>query len=345
LAKRDIVSEIQEVLIRSRGRSGVWPPDRLSFLEWSLKRLGAVGGMDEVFKYFPIGAIACVEGYFRRVIAHLIDRGSPYSENAGDLGRAIEGKVDLRGVLAIQEDKLTAGDFIAHLLPISSLGDVNRHMSVVLKVDFLEALRPCIKPAASVAVGGDPPEGQPNPSGDDLAGRVYADIDECFRLRHIFCHESDSAVNIEPATARRLLESADVFLAGTARLVKDPDEPSTAEGATTLSINDALITRREELNRQLQAAFDKLRSVEASTEEEASSLQEVQRLWEVFRDAQCQYRYNQYRDGSIRNSLLLLEAVRLTQARIADLERAYFDWDVGGRAHELVPPPSLRRRR
>jgi uncharacterized protein YecT (DUF1311 family) len=344
LAKRDIVSEIQEVLIRSGGIVGVWPPDRLSHLEWSLQRLAGLSGAHELLKYFPIGAVACVEGYFRRVIANLIDRGAPYSENALDLGKAIEGRVDLRGVLAIQQDKLTAGDLIAHLLQISSLDDVNRHMSVVLKDSFLEALRPHILPDAAPAAVPGAPEQQQSLSGPDLAGRVYADINECFRLRHIFCHEPDSRVNIEAATAQRLLESTNMFLAGTRRLVRNPNEPWTADGASTLSINDALRTRREELNVQLQAAFDKLRSVEASTEEEVGRLHEIQRLWEVFRDAQCQYRYDRYRDGSIRNSLLLLEAVRLTQARIADLERAYFDWDVGGRAQELVVPPSLRRR-
>ena len=34
----------------------------------------------ELLKYFPIGAVACLEGYFRAVLRDLIDSGSPYRE-------------------------------------------------------------------------------------------------------------------------------------------------------------------------------------------------------------------------------------------------------------------------
>jgi uncharacterized protein YecT (DUF1311 family) len=343
VAKRNIISEISEIHNRSANVTGVSPPHRLSDLEWSLKTIRSQRTNSELLKYIPIGAVACIEGYFRRIIANLIDRGGPYAENAMGFEDVLRGSLDLRGLLAVQQDTLSAGEFIAHLLPISSLEDIGGHMGVLLNAGFLNSLRghitlnPVASPAKSEEVAGDP-ERQA-----DLAGLVFATVKESFRQRHIFCHESDSAVSMDVAAAERVIEHTKLFLLGTARMVRDPNDPFAEDGATTVSINDALIAKHEKLEFQLEETLQKLQAAEASGEEEAKELLKVQDEWKRFRDSQCAFRYNQYRDGSIRNSLCVLEAIRLTKIRIADLDRAYYEWAMGDRAQNLPPRASWRR--
>src|SRR5437867_9272769 len=85
-------------------------------------------------KYCPVGYIACVEGYFRLLVADLINLGEQYR------ARIVEFKDIKFGsdcVLAIHDRKVTLGDFVADFLPMNRVSDINHAMSTLIGQDFL----------------------------------------------------------------------------------------------------------------------------------------------------------------------------------------------------------------
>jgi hypothetical protein len=138
----------------------------------SLKR--AIRFRDEWLKYGAIGYIACIEGYFKMLFADLIDHGPPYSENTKGF-KDINFKLD--AIVAIHAKKVSLGEFISHLLPIKSVSSINHHMSILIDRDFLDLFNN--EPVS---------EFSPKPF-KELFPETVGELEELFRLRHLFCHE------------------------------------------------------------------------------------------------------------------------------------------------------------
>lgn len=97
---------------------------------------------NEWLKYGAIGYIACVEGYFRLLVADLIDDGESYLSN---LTNYKEIKLGMEHIVAIQTKKISLGDYVAHLMPFNSVVDINRNLSIILDVDYFDLFKshPC----------------------------------------------------------------------------------------------------------------------------------------------------------------------------------------------------------
>ncbi len=103
-------------------------------------------------------------------------------------------KLDLPTLLRMEKGAVSVGEFVSHLLPISSLGDVNRHLSTLMGADYLAAVR-------NAPVLADSPD-----SLIEVWPSVFADVEEAFRLRHVVVHEL--ALKEKPTFSRamRLLD-------------------------------------------------------------------------------------------------------------------------------------------
>ncbi len=98
----------------------------------------------ELLRYFPIAIIAAVESYFRASYAEMLDLGEPYASRIEPLIRDL--RIGWRAVRAIEGKHVTSGEVVAHSLPLSSLGDIQRIMNALLDADFLHLLRGVQKP-------------------------------------------------------------------------------------------------------------------------------------------------------------------------------------------------------
>lgn len=130
----------------------------------------------ELEQYIPIRSIACIEGYFRLVYADLIDFGDPYRGNASKFDRV---KFSIEIALSLQANSISIGEFIAHLLPLSSFEDINSSMSRLIGDDFLKLFK---------EKRDDLPVQQALPGFDTFA-ELISSVKEMFELRHIYCHE------------------------------------------------------------------------------------------------------------------------------------------------------------
>lgn len=162
-----------------------------------------------MLKYLPIGYVAAVEAYFRLSFRDLINFGSPFRENAKEL-RDI--KFPIESVLAITGKKISVGEFIAHLLPLNGLADINQSMSILLGEDFLRRLRTT---KLSVVQGSE------HLTLEDLRSDCFGCVQRMFEFRHLFCHEFAVHKNVEPKTLWDCTRAAFVFVLATESLLNE----------------------------------------------------------------------------------------------------------------------------
>ena len=192
--KRDIVQEILEVKNRQRYFSSIHD---VQVKVRELKKLAAthVTNSAELNKYFPITLVACIEAGFRLLIKDLIDHGRPYSEKANKLIGDI--KFDYSFISSYHGTKISVGDLVSHLVPISSFSHINNHMTELLGLNYGEELCRIESRGQKII---------------DDKNRVYSSVIRCFELRHIFCHEVTTKITIEESEVKQLVDDSDLFL-------------------------------------------------------------------------------------------------------------------------------------
>lgn len=139
---------------------------------------------EELSRYYPVALVAMIEGYFRAVISDLINKGSPFVERATQLSNV---KLNVETAAAIQLQKITIGEYVAHFLRISSLDDINRAMSHLLNFDFLDHL---------ITSEFDLFEDGPLTLREARTDFILA-VKDLFTMRHMLCHEFSESLSID----------------------------------------------------------------------------------------------------------------------------------------------------
>lgn len=91
----------------------------------------------ELSRYFPIALVSCIEGYFRLVFADLINHGAPYKDNAAKF----EIKFTIDTAVSLERHSVTLGEFVAHLLPLNNLDDIESNMTTLIGESFLKLFK------------------------------------------------------------------------------------------------------------------------------------------------------------------------------------------------------------
>jgi len=179
MKKRDIISEILSKRKRLSNRNDVYEhaDKRLTSLIYTYFHLQPLSRehkniKSELIRYFAVGFVSCLEGYYRAIIKELIDHGPPFRDNAPRLD---ELKLDIRTLTQLHDKKVSIGEMISHLLKISSFDDIQKHMSTLLGCDYFSKLK-------TKTVVGNKVYGEFHP-------RAYATLNDIFADRHVACHE------------------------------------------------------------------------------------------------------------------------------------------------------------
>jgi len=170
MRSRDLFREIHEVRSRNPRRKGPFS-DALSRLDPLtettrplLKKSRFSKVEKEFIRYTPVAAIALVEGCFKGLMCDLINVGSPFLQNAADFK---EVRVSLEALVGTHTREITVGELLIHPIRINCLEDIDRHMSVVLGLDFLKTLK----------------------SEESFPAKYLAGVTALFEARHILAHE------------------------------------------------------------------------------------------------------------------------------------------------------------
>jgi hypothetical protein len=136
---------------------------------------------------------AALEGYFRVLYAELIDSGEPYVSRAQTFPSV---KADKVLIQQAKSQKISPGELIAHQLRHNSFADINANMSILLGSDFKTLLQ-----SEEIAVL----SGFQN--GVDHWRYLSSQLEELFRIRHVFCHELATKIRLSRERADRLCHS------------------------------------------------------------------------------------------------------------------------------------------
>lgn len=270
--RRDAVQELLEIKTRSKEnhRSSIYF-QRVRALKGALK---AGGHEIEVFRYFPIGMIACMEAYFRATYAELLDKGEPYASRADPLVKDL--KIDWRAIRAIEGRTVSSGEVVSHSLSFSSLDDIVRVMTALLGSDFLTLLKTAqARHWMSLRdVGKERPQDVILNKPDE----TFRYITRTFELRHIFCHESALNVSVSREELEACMYHCELFLQATEELVwhtLDPNPPQS-QAEMTQKAWEAL----NHANIDIETALRELR--EKLDERGFAILEEAQNAWSAF---------------------------------------------------------------
>ena len=162
---------------------------------------------NEQLKYCPIGYIACVEGYFRLLIRDLIDNNEICRDNVIKFKDIKFGTTE---ILAFHYNKVTIGEFISHLLPIRNIKDINSNISTLIDNDFLHLLKS--KPLK---------EYNNEKTLFDIFPSFITDVEEFYRLRHIYAHELAIREKVKVKTIENSMGMTGLFVIETESLIND----------------------------------------------------------------------------------------------------------------------------
>jgi hypothetical protein len=181
-SKRDIVQEVlskRKRLGRRRDPASL-AQIRLFAIALAFQKLQTMPAKEEedrelkreMIRYFSVGLASCLEGYFRLIIRRLIDHGPPYRERAVRLDDL---RIDLTTITSMTAAKVTSGEIISHLVPLSSFEDINRHMSTLLGAPYFGLVQPIpLHRLKSFA---------------KMHPRAWDSLTSVFQDRHVACHE------------------------------------------------------------------------------------------------------------------------------------------------------------
>jgi hypothetical protein len=269
---RDIIQEIADVRKRRLFGSAMSElPLRLFALEHAFKTHEK--SQDELTRYFPVGLIACLEGYFRMAIKDLIDAGEPYLSNSEKPASSI--KLDFSVLRAVHGKAITVGELVAHGVPLSRLEHIEGALSGLLGTGFLQALRTTTDRWA-YEVKGEP--ATPILSRPD---EVFSDVARTFELRHIICHEIASAYEIDSEEVARCFESCVVFLRAADEFISETLHPGAPLTQTDMNIaaGKSLGEARERLAEEVARLRSRLDAAELT------AFDESQAKWQLYCDA------------------------------------------------------------
>jgi len=179
--KRNYIDEILEIKSRNnkRGTRDELAMKRIRPLVEGFREIkkldSTVSYKNEWLKYGAIGYVAILEGYFRLLIADLINAGLPFRDRVMELKDI---KFSPEVVLAMHDKKISLGEFVSHLLSINRISDIDNHLSTILGGPFIKGLSkmPTYKPTNMKPFG-------------EVFPDVFGNIEKLFQLRHIYAHE------------------------------------------------------------------------------------------------------------------------------------------------------------
>lgn len=205
----EIESQVQSVRARMQfGRvDGVeFYETNMRFIQLnrSLKSLGPTSD-PELFRHFPVAAIAVLESHFKSAVASIINSGPPYLERGLALAKdRLKSAVDV--IPSLHRKTVTIGEVVAHVLPFNSVSSLENSFGALLDADIKQL----------VAEAKDPHQLR---NGDEIdAERLVASVDDlwrglalAFERRHILAHEAATKFALSFDDAKAAVDSCGAF--------------------------------------------------------------------------------------------------------------------------------------
>ncbi|NWA32719.1 DUF1311 domain-containing protein [Pseudomonas sp. C6002] len=265
---------------------------RIFSLGQVLKRIENTGER-ELFRYFPVAAIAILESHFRATISLIVDQGTPYFERGlslvGEKLKAVE------VIPMIHNRAVTVGELVAYSLPFSSLGHLVTAYDEILGND-IKKLATTIEDPYFARQG----KGDRSPLIDDVSA-LWGDLAKSFEARHILAHESASQYEISFERASATVESVKSFTEAIDAILW-----STAWKEKPLTQYEMNVSAYEEYKatRRLLAKAIKAKKQELDEVEDRARFRRLHLQWKKWTFEWCNFDADRFIGGSMRPMIL-----------------------------------------
>lgn len=281
--KRDYVLEIRDRRSRLGGTRRLF--ERLSKVLTELDRAEAVS--DELMRHFPVAMIACLETYTRTIVQELVDSGPPFSDRIEAFGGL---KIEIETMKAIHGRRITLGELLGHLTPVSSLADVQRAIGPLINADVIDIVK---------SGGGD-------------VRALIEGVTTTFRLRHVYAHEFQAADTVDRPLIIGSVRAAAAFLS-------ELDKGILAIAFSQTAMNEHSAQRFDEVDKELTLL---LRELNADVgEKQASRLAKAQKAWRIVRDQTAAVMADLEAEGGSMSTMVYNRfAAAMTRNRLQELQ-------------------------
>lgn len=289
----------------------------------------------------PVGVVAQVETVVRDTIRHLVDAGPPFVDRVADLDLRV--RPGIEAMKALHGRKISLGEWVSHLVRVSSIAHVQDHLATLLGVPdfktFLGSVRYFDGP--SPADLGANPEEFP----DDIEEapilvedpvRVVASLGKLFAARHQAAHEAGPP-EIPAETLGVWTEDAVLFCDALRTHVNATLHPLDPTNTLTMNLKASVGIERAqadldasiaELSSRLRTTPDDpdvthgLGFTPVSSAEFASMAHLAQTAFEAYRRAETDFQSQFWPEGSGATGWFLAADLSLVEERLARVQES-----------------------
>lgn len=319
--KRDHIQEIKSIKSRTEFNSRYDFNSRLIDIENALKEFIDYNGdyNNEIFKYIPISTVACFEAYFRSATKEIVDFGKQYSDNVAKFNQSKNVKLDFEILSAIQTKTLTVGELVAHLISFNNYDDINSNLTLLIGRDFTEELKKFDKDSLFRL--------EEHSIEDFMSDfpKIIESVKKTYELRHIFCHEFATNLEIDKKEILLNFKNCKLFLEHTDNVIGEILYPDSPRSQTDMNINayksyELKNTKLEKLTIAVKKLSNEGSDIEMIDEELFDKSIEK---WKEYRTAFAEYKSNGSVGGSMHGLDYSSALETITEEKIKSLENEF----------------------
>jgi len=316
MSPKDLINEIVEVKNRKKYKTTYIINQRIEEIEKSLKNFIDCKGNfanNEIIKYFPIGIVALIEAFTRNIIKNLIDHGKPYIDNIIKLEKKCD-KLDFKIITEIQKKNITIGEFVSHVLSINNMENIISILSLLTNSDFFCEFKTFISDYDSDYLSDEIVSLKNN------FNETLENINNTFKLRHIFCHESIPQDKVDVHLISKCFESSKIFILSLDTYIHyilyGPVEKSARE------MYDKVIDEFNVIDNELKKVLTIIYDSDQDIYEKKLLLESI-KIWEQYREQMATAITYQCRHGNLGIILSHECKTNITKHQIAALKEEF----------------------
>jgi hypothetical protein len=273
----------------------------------------------EIWKLYPIGICTCLENAVRTSVKALLDSGEPFASNARNIKTQA---FKLEDIMEMIGKKVTGGELVAHLIPVSKLSDIDSNLSSILGETsdgkprrFLKELEKAKSYDAKFYGDKDTPEDSFALLTDPQA--VYEAVERVFALRHITVHEIYNVTDATVQEIKLVVPMARDFIEALLNYVSEAIDSGRTAGtqfAMTAASTEAYMSALERQNSassELQRFLDK---------KKLKALSKSSKIWESYLSAEMALFFNTCQGGTAEQMCYNRFATKLIESRTEHLQ-------------------------
>ncbi len=276
---------------------------------------------EEFLRYIIISSIACFETTFRLIVKDLVDHGKPFSDNVINYNQSKNTKFDFEIISAIQSKMVTAGEFVSHILSFNNYDDIDSHISTLLGSSFTEALKGFKKKSIYELT---------NKNTDYFISNfsdIIISVKRTFELRHIFCHEYATDVEIDVVEIQKCFIHSKVFLEQVNGFIHNQLFPNVPEAQSEM--NKFAINEFTKIDSELNDLITQIKSISKKSDHitlffNDDLFDESIEHWKKYREFRAKNHANLVKGGTMYPTLYYPSLSHTTKEKIESLKREYY---------------------